>query len=123
MHSNSIPRHLRELAAAARDLAREDDTHKSTRVMKDLAAHYEDWARSIENTERERRELTTHIEQCRVVWEITENMVCKAVLADLIRYLEGKLKAIAEPEPHHASGETSTQYPFPVTSSHRQSAG
>jgi HPt (histidine-containing phosphotransfer) domain-containing protein len=93
MPSNSVAWHLRELAAAARELEKEPDSQKSTRVMKKLAAHYDAWAERVERTEDDRRELTIHIERCKIVLEATENVVCKAVLADLIKYLEGKLRA------------------------------
>jgi len=88
MHSKPVAAHLRELSKVARDLEGEADTPKSRRVMKKLAADYDAWAALVERSENGRRELELHIERCKVVLAATENVVCRAVLEDLIRYLE-----------------------------------
>jgi hypothetical protein len=38
-----------------------------------------------------RQELITHIERCRALLKVAREAVQKAVLADLVRYLEGRL--------------------------------
>jgi hypothetical protein len=42
----------------------------------------------------ESRELITHIERCRALLRGVRDTVQKAVLADMVRYMEGKLKQI-----------------------------
>jgi hypothetical protein len=44
------------------------------------------------NGHDERREVVNHIERARALFRATKDIVHKAVLADMIRYLEGRLK-------------------------------
>jgi hypothetical protein len=91
MPQNRVAKHLRELAAVARGLEEQADAPKSTRVMNRLAIDYEALAVRIEKMEAERDELVTHIEQCRKLLSATRHPAHKTVLADLLRYLEGRL--------------------------------
>jgi hypothetical protein len=91
MPQNRVAKHLRELAAVARGLEEQADAPKSTRVMNRLAIDYEALAVRIEKMEVERDELVTHIERCGKLLRATRQPTHKAVLADLLRYLEGRL--------------------------------
>jgi hypothetical protein len=91
MPQNRVAKHLRELAAVARGLEDQADAPKSTRVMNRLAIDYEALAVRIEKIEADHDELITQIERCRELLRAMRHPAHKAALADLLRYLEGKL--------------------------------
>lgn len=105
MPSCRVANHLRELVSVARELEAEAETPTARRAMKKLMTEYQALALRVEEIEADRRELITQIERCRVVAGATENVVCKAILANVIQYLEGKLLATTEPPPI-AHGQT-----------------
>ena len=49
--------------------------------------------------EEDPHERITHIERCQALMKATKDTVHKAVLADLVRYLESRLKQMAEAAP------------------------
>jgi hypothetical protein len=80
----------------ARALEKEIDAPDYKGVMRKLAAEYEALADQIQEIDADRKELMAHIETCHALAEAMANPVQKAILTNLIRYLERKLNKTAE---------------------------
>jgi hypothetical protein len=87
----------RTLATVARDLELTIDGHTNPRAMRKLAIDYEALALRIDQTEDDRAELAVRIEECRILLKVIRVRSHRAILTNLLHYLESKLMESVAP--------------------------